>query len=301
MNWLSKLLSILPIAVDVAGRKTRTVLALGDAFVPVKEGEPFDFSGEPMLVQSNSIFRLWKYAQHNVERTYSESDFGIYLRSCADKGASFVDIGANIGGYAAMGMDLGLATVAVEANPDLSANLQSNASIFGEVHAVALSDKAGSMPFHISKTNPGGSSLVESNQGWEHSGYSHSINVEVSTFDLLLGDRERFDIVKIDVEGAELSVVRGMQKSLAAGKVKAIWCEVRGPDSDRNPGSCAAVSEFLSTFGFKPHTFVYKASEQGVFLPFDLNAPQAQFFDLIYFKDEPRFIDYPGPSRPEVE
>lgn len=301
MNWLSKILALLPFSVDVAGRKTRLVLALGDALVPVKEGESFDRWGEPMTVQPRSIFRLWKYALSNVERVYEQSDFGNFLLRYVDIEGTFIDIGANIGGYAARGMDLGLRTLAIEANPELAVDLKNNPHIFGEVHAVALSDRAGELPFHISRVNPGGSSLVESNKGWEQSGYSHTVNVEVTTFDALLADVPHFDIVKIDVEGAELAVVRGMEESLAAGKVKMIWCEVRGPESDRNPGSANAVTEFLAGFGYKAHTFHNVLDDAEAFEPFYPSSPQAQFFDLIYFKDEPRPIDFSRPESAEVE
>jgi hypothetical protein len=61
--------------------------------------------------------------------------------------------------------------------------------------------------------------------------------VPTRRLDTLIEDDKPIDLLKIDVEGHEAAVVRGASGLLEEGLIKSIWCEVRGPSSDRNPNS----------------------------------------------------------------
>lgn len=74
-----------------------------------------------------------------------------------------------------------------------------NADIF----ECAASDRRGRLPF---QENGGNSRLVEG---------PDSYNVDVFTLDEVLADRPRVDLIKIDTEGAELSVLRGSQQLIS--------------------------------------------------------------------------------------
>lgn len=58
-------------------------------------------------------------------------------------------------------------------------------------------------------------------------GRSDAINVPVTTVDCFLQDRsiERIDLMKMDVEGFEFSVLQGAKESLAAGRIHMVQFE----------------------------------------------------------------------------
>ena len=72
---------------------------------------------------------------------------------------------------------------------------------------IALSDQAGSSSFNYVVTNPGYSGLRRRSYDNPHE-QDRSITVRTETMDHILGDN-RVDFIKIDVEGAELQVLRG--------------------------------------------------------------------------------------------
>ena len=284
MSTLAKILGALPFSLDVGGRKTRWVLRLGDAMMSSARRRNFKLLGKPVELPEKHLLRLWNYAGTNIDRTYRSSDLWRYVLAHVREDGRFIDIGANIGGYLKLANERGMTTLGVEANPELGPVLERNRQVFGEVHSVALGDAEGVEPFHISDSNPGGSSLVKSDKGWKSSGYDRTVDVQVTTLDHLLQtklpDWDVVDLVKIDVEGAEESVVRGMQKSLSTGKIRAIWCEVRGPESDRNPNSALAVNCLLTGHGYQ--AFCFDSSSTPPFRPFEPSAVLPQYFDLLF-------------------
>ena len=288
MSMLAHLFGIMPFSLDVGGRKTKWVLRIGDALISSNNQRHFKLSQHALSLPPKHLLRIWNYAPININRTYKSSELWQYILSHLASDARFIDIGSNIGGYLKLANERGMTTLGVEANPELGQVLAQNREVFGEVHSLALGDEDGVQPFHISDINPGGSSLVESNKGWMSSGYNRTVDVNVTTLDGLLHskwpDWEVVDLVKIDVEGAEESVVRGMKKSLASGKIRAIWCEVRGPESDRNPNSALTVNRFLADFGFEAFTF--NSSQNPPLCPFDPGASLPQYFDLLFVRSE---------------
>ena len=286
MSILALVLRIMPFSLDVGGRKTKWILRLGDAMISPENQTHFKLSKHSLSLPPKHLLRMWNYAPYNIDRTYKSSDLWRYIVAHLSEEARFVDIGSNIGGYLKLANERGMTTLGVEANPELGSVLAQNREVFGEVHAVALSDEEGVQPFHISDSNPGGSSLVESNKGWSSSGYNRTVDVKVTTLDALLHsklpDWDVIDLVKIDVEGAEEAVVRGMKQCLSSGKIQAIWCEVRGPESDRNPNSALALNRLLNDYGYK--AFHYHSSSEHPFTPFEPSAALPQYFDLLFVR-----------------
>lgn len=81
-----------------------------------------------------------------------------------------------------------------------------------EVHNAALAETSGEADFSESLSRPGFSSLGAPDS---HSGRSRSIRVRCETLDQLLDHPQRFSLLKIDVEGAELFVLRGGRRLIA--------------------------------------------------------------------------------------
>lgn len=143
------------------------------------------------------------------------------VASLAPRFSTLINVGANVGYYCCLALQAGARVVAFEPMPVNQRALYRNIRANGwadrfECYPVALSDSTGLMDIYGSGT---GASLIA---GW--SGQTYSTTVPVSTLDTVLGDR--FDneprLIIVDVEGAELGVLKGAQASLAA-TVRPVW------------------------------------------------------------------------------
>ncbi|TSJ42486.1 FkbM family methyltransferase [Fluviicola chungangensis] len=134
-----------------------------------------------------------------------------FLKEHLKPGASFLDIGANIGLMSVIASkcvgEKGI-VYAVEANPAtvpiLQTNIELNQCKNIEVLPIALSDTQGTaLLFENWEVNRGGASLIS--QSSEEKG----IEVKMERLDDLFDENTRIDLVKIDVEGFEPQVIRG--------------------------------------------------------------------------------------------
>lgn len=108
----------------------------------------------------------------------------------------------------------------IEANPDTHALLQMNLLLNGITNAVthnyAAGDTRATVEFLKNVANTGGSKIRPLRQRYEFV-YDHPIptTVEMMPLDELLAN-DCFDVIVMDVEGAETRALRGMQRLLAA-------------------------------------------------------------------------------------
>lgn len=171
----------------------------------------------------------------------------------AGRDETAVDAGANIGlmtGLLAAKIGPGGRVYAFEAHPGIYEKLCRHREIW-KIHPLAeilalqkaVSSSPGKLPL-IS-----GSGFVENqgisrvtNTGNENQNGS-SILVEATTLDLELPETCRVGVMKIDVEGHELEVLKGAKRLLAAGSVRDILFEDSG-------GALNPVMEMLCPLGF---------------------------------------------------
>ncbi|HME13356.1 MAG TPA: FkbM family methyltransferase [Candidatus Acidoferrum sp.] len=232
---------------------------------------------------ANPSERLLFYAPDNLLRSYRRSPLFSILCRLAGTPGLFVDIGANLGMYSLLARALGFETVLFEPEPLHYAFLIRNTEAIGRPVACALSDHSGTAGFFVSgSSNPGSSSLVMPEGGWQQSEYQRTVSVRLSTFDDALATldiaADAIRLIKIDVEGNEERTVLGMQNYLASPSAAPIWCEVRGPSSGRGRNSVLSVTHFLEQFGYRP----FRAEGQRL-APFDIaKGPTPQVFDLLY-------------------
>lgn len=128
----------------------------------------------------------------------------LVVRLCGTDKA-FVDIGAHIGSIISGVKTLSRPSkiIAFEAIPDKARKLSSKFKDV-EVHECAVSDRTGLARFFIDEKLSGYSSLNKINNARE-------ITVEMNLVDNLV-DRDDVDVIKIDIEGAELGALRGAVK-----------------------------------------------------------------------------------------
>lgn len=170
-------------------------------------------NGEPLDVEAlGARMRLYPYNNVCEKRILFTPQFfdpeeRALLAERIKDGFTFVDVGANVGGYALFVAALagGAARIlAVEPQPEIFDRLTYNISQnpFGTVKAVAcaVADKTGELTLFLDPRNKGESSvkIVGSSQ-------SHAVRVPaVTLLDLLQRENfTRLDAIKLDVEGAE--------------------------------------------------------------------------------------------------
>jgi FkbM family methyltransferase len=155
------------------------------------------------------------------------------------------DIGANVGMYTCFAMSaLGSGEViGFEPEPRNADRLRENLQLNGhdanrrvKEYALGEEDDDGYLDLKGSELGSGRHVLAD-----------HGIDVTVRRVDTLVesGELPRPDVVKIDVEGAEMAVLRGMECVL--GEVRVIYCEVHRDESDSGP---TEVGDYLRSRGF---------------------------------------------------
>ena len=125
----------------------------------------------------------------------------------------FLDVGAHIGSIvAAVARHCpGARIVAVEAIPEKAMRLRRKFRRV-EVHCCALAEREGEAAFFIDQARSGYSSLAAGGEG-----RVREIRVPLTRLDTLI-PRADVDLVKIDVEGAELGVLRGAEALVAGAR-----------------------------------------------------------------------------------
>lgn len=175
-----------------------------------------DFSRERPMV---SIIGDFVSDEIRAEQIYERDtleflrDRVLDLTSAAQSAA--IDVGANIGNHSLFLSDLFGQVLAFEPNPLARALLRLNVEMNGitnvEVRPVGLSDRNGTATLEFDPLNLGAASTRELRA-------MRSI-ARRSTIDLMIGDEAvdaalKIGFIKIDVEGAEEAVLRGLEQTL---------------------------------------------------------------------------------------
>lgn len=272
---------VIPIEISITEKRRDFILSFFDRLLPFN-GIRNIKSAEVSVDLSKPNERLLYYCYYNVYRFYRNSRLADYMKQKLDKGDIFVDVGANLGFYSKIAKDLNATVIAFEPEPNHLRFLKRNSGLYDRLYGVAVADKPGQRVFYIAgDDNPGASSLVKGSKVLKGGIYRSKVNVDVQTLDdLLIGsyDIDKIKLIKIDVEGSEEQVIRGMRELLKL-KGPHIWCEVRTSDSDRSSGSYKDIIDFLRSFGYSP--YVWEGSAKKKFNSSD----KKQVFDLLFEAD----------------
>lgn len=165
-----------------------------------------------------------------------------------------LDIGAHYGLYTCLAQNrlssAGM-VIAIEPYPPNYDSLKANLSLNegqGEAHRLALSDENGEVEFYEFDDRPG----QTENALLPHFDGANETTVEARTGDSLLADRERPPtVIKIDVEGAELKVLNGLERTIRRPECRLIYCEVHPFSFSMHGGSHEAVGRLLADHGYE--------------------------------------------------
>jgi FkbM family methyltransferase len=186
--------------------------------------------GSPLNARLFNGFRIrvWRDCDSSPAAFYHSLPNSRHLalvRKCL-RGGTFVDVGANVGLVTLLVADKIGHAVLFEPHPTAFRRAQQNLKMNGlsfEVVPVALSDRTGTVEFE----NSGESSCNRTVEGFSTS--MPTITVERTTFDEFLRERSTplpaIDAVKIDVEGHENSVLRGMREFLRDRRPRVVMFE----------------------------------------------------------------------------
>lgn len=164
----------------------------------------------------------------------------------------FADIGANVGFYsiAVRATNPSCEVIAFECNPGVRELFAENVKLNGldkiSIRPEALSDKAGEATFYVPAfTGSGGGSLHDLHP---EEGESQKFQVSLIPLDSL--NLNGIDLVKIDVEGAELGVIRGGIDSITVSR-PTIFIELLRKWMGPFGSSPQDVSELLTKLGYR--------------------------------------------------
>lgn len=176
----------------------------------------------------------------------------------------FFDIGANTGLYTnfvAQACSAGQVVAFEPYAPNtelLSRDVKKNGLTNVEVFEMALSDEDGTVSIDVPSRDDAGygsASIPLDESGEIHS--SHE--VPTATGDTLVseGDVPTPNVIKIDVEGAEYLVLKGLRETLRSRECRLVYCEVHLSESEKRPSiqnqgmDLADIEEYLRQLGFE--------------------------------------------------
>lgn len=205
---------------------------------------------------------LGKFLVHTNDDTIGKSSpyFEFYLQRYVSKlkgNNIFLDIGANIGFYSFLALKKRgfKKSYCFEANPDTFKVLKKNVSLNGcddkiILNNIALGSKKSKLNFAKNKFHTGGSRVIDINN-YKSSKDEKIISVEQVKLDSYVRDNKlnvsKISFIKIDVEGHEYEVLKGMSNTLKnVSKGTRIFIEIWGKNKYRKDSL-----DLLDFYGFR--------------------------------------------------
>ena len=175
-----------------------------------------------------------------------------FLESIANEGMNAIDVGGHIGiTTVAIAKKVGKRGLVYSFEPVpeyfdiLKKNLSANNLENAEAFQLAVSDQVGTIDLY----QRGGSSGIIPAQG------AKNFKANTSTIDRFLNDQkvERIDLINMDCEGSEFSVLKGAKESLRKNKLR-IFCEIHHDFLKRLGQSAQHVVQYLQKLGYEVHS-----------------------------------------------
>ena len=236
------------VCVRLSGQIERKVKANGAA-VLLPNGTTFRIARDAGVSMASLLF--WK-GLDGFEAQTSET-----IRFFSTRVSTFVDVGANYGFYSLLAglWNPHLRIVSFEPVPQIYEGLTKNIALNRlqnrvSVYQVALSDRTGTASFYLpsSESRDLETTGTLATDSWQSRKNSPEIEVKTTRFDDFERARPmKVDLVKIDVEDFEASVLTGMEQTIRRDR-PFIVCEIL-PRAHRNE----KTKQIVESLGYTPY------------------------------------------------
>ena len=168
------------------------------------------------------------------------------IRGCIHIGAHW---GQEYPLYKQMGLDNLIFYEAVESTFDV---LKTKVGPEVDLRNTALGNTSGTMEMFIEESNDGcSSSMLEPDhhlKQYPHITFPKKLEVPITKLDDESFDRETFNFINMDVQGFELEVLKGAEKTLDS--VDLLLCEINKAEMYKGCAKVEDLEEYLKDFGF---------------------------------------------------
>ena len=157
------------------------------------------------------------HAVFNRGHAIHSARMGAFYSQFFEPGSRVFDVGANQGEYSEIFAGEGARVLSIEPNTAYADRLNAlSKTVDLQPVFKAIGDEPGEAVLNVCST-PGFSTLVDRHADWIENSpdykevrWTHTLTVPVTTMDLLAAEFGEPEYVKIDVEGFEINVLRGM-------------------------------------------------------------------------------------------
>ena len=181
-----------------------------------------------------------------------------WVKQILRPGSTFIDIGANSGYFTLLAASLVKSSgrdLAFEPSPEPGNKIKHLAIPWVDVIQIGIGDVEEDLNLYLQpeSTNLHSPSFVKSDSPHKD---EEVLKVSVHKFDNIPGIQKisRIDLIKIDIEGFEPNALRGMVKTIKAGKVKYLMVEFNSGWLYANNSSCDELMALIKDLGFKVHS-----------------------------------------------
>ena len=226
--------------------------------------KPVIHAGENLIISQVDGFIMafpaeeWRLATYAILIGQPEPGLYSVMKATIGEGMVVIDVGANVGTYTLLALrEIGSRGMVVSYEPTprafdiLKNNVQVNAFLESgriDLRRKAVSDGTRTKDtFFVSKKCIGHSSLYADDK--LSSNEVEAIEIETVSLDDDIGKRGRVDVVKIDAEGAEPAILRGMRQII-----------------NNNPGITIIIEfapQHLARANVNPHSYLTEIRDQG--------------------------------------
>lgn len=232
-------------------------------------------------MDKNEVYEILNKAYFSEE--HHEKGVIEHLPELLEDARLFVDIGASLGQYTFFANKCmkGGEILAIEADPIRYERLKQNCaewqvSSSNQINALnaAMSGKDGKIKFYTTNSNISGglftNPLAHIDEKKRKAVAWEEILVDSFKLDTLYNDNVP-DLIKMDVEGSELRVLKGAQNILTKGRTKFLIELHEWPDPEGQK-NISQVLEFMKTFGYGASDFhgktffIKKTKDRSLFL-----------------------------------